>query len=255
MRHLIALLLLLPLLAHAEMSFITLKHRNAETLIPLLQPVLDEGITVSGRGETLILNSKPWQREELRALVEQLDTPLHSLMISVIQGDSDHHSALQGDVSGTMEQPRVRIYGTQKREKEAVSQQLRVIEGEWATIHAGESIPLARQITSHSPQGTTVQQSIEYKDVESGFEVRPNIRGELVTLEVRPFRAKRSKGGAGIIEQQEISTTVSGRLGEWITIGGVDEQKTDSAMGTIYSTGKKQNETHTVRLKVELLNN
>lgn len=255
MKRFLALLLILPLLAHAEMSFITLKHRNAETLIPLLQPVLDEGITISGRGDTLIINSKPWQREELRALVEQLDTPLQSLMITVIQGDSDIHSALQGDVSGSTEQPRVRIYGTNKREKEAVSQQLRVIEGEWATIQAGESIPLARQTTNHTPQGTTVQQSVEYKDVQSGFEVRPRLRGDMVTLEVRPFRAKRSRGGAGIIEQQDISTTVSGRLGEWITIGGVDEQKSKSAMGTIYSTDKKQDTTHTVRLKIDPLNN
>jgi type II secretory pathway component GspD/PulD (secretin) len=255
MKRLLTLLLLLPLLAHAEMSFITLKHRNAETLIPLLQPVLDEGITISGRGDTLIINSKPWQGEELRALVEQLDTPLQSLMITVIQGGSDNHSALQGDVSGNIEQPRVRIYGTQKSAKEAVSQQLRVIEGEWATIQAGESIPLARQTTSHSPQGTTMQQSIEYKDVESGFDVRPRIHGDMVTLELRPFRAKRSRGGAGIIEQQDISTTVSGRVGEWITIGGVDEEKKDSVMGTIYSTDKKQDATHTVRLKVELLTN
>jgi type II secretory pathway component GspD/PulD (secretin) len=213
--------------------------------------VLDEGITISGHSDTLIVNSKPWQLEELRTLVEQLDTPLRSLMINVIQGGSDQSSTLQGDLSGSVNAPQVRIYGTHKREKEAVSQQLRVIEGEWATISAGESIPVARQTTSSN----TVQQSIEYRNVESGFEVRPSIRGELVTLEVRPFRAKRSKSGGGIIEQQEISTTVSGKLGEWITIGGAAEQNTQSASGTIYTTGKQQNATHTVRLKVEPLTN
>jgi type II secretory pathway component GspD/PulD (secretin) len=248
---LLFLLHLLPSLAHAEMSFITLKHRHAENLIPLLQPVLDEGITISGHGDTLIVNSKLWQLEELRPLIEQLDTPLQSLMISVIQGGSDHASSLQGDVRGSVSAPQVRIYGTHKREKEAVSQQLRVIEGAWATISAGESIPLVRQTTS----GNTVQQSIEYRDVESGFEVRPSIRGELVTLEVRPFRAKRSKSGGGIIEQQEMNTIVSGKLGEWITIGGAAEQNTQSASGTIYTTGKQQNTTHTVRLKVEPLSN
>jgi type II secretory pathway component GspD/PulD (secretin) len=261
MKYLAARLLLLPILlmltvlAHAEMSYLTLKHRNAETLIPLLQPVLDDGISISGFGPTLIVNSKPWQIEEVRTLVEQLDTPLLSLMIHVIQGGSDTLSALHSDVSGTVKNAKIRVYGTKNKEKDAVSQQLRVNEGEWAMISSGESVPVARQSTSHSPQGISVQQSIEYKDVESGFEVRPRISGERVTIEVRPFRARRSKEGGGIIEQQNIITTVSGNVGEWITIGGIDEQQQHSAAGTVYTTGKKRSTTHNIKLRVERLPN
>ena len=255
MRRLLILLLLIPALVQAEMNFITLKHRNAEQLIPLLQPVLDEGIRISGQGSTLIVNSKPWQLEEIRQLVEQLDTPLQSLLISVIQGAEDKHSALGGDVSGTMEKPRVRISSTNKRGKEAVRQQLRVIEGQWAYISAGESVPLAKQTTRQSHHGSTTQRSIEYKDVQSGFEVLPRVSGETVTLEVRPFRAKRSESGGGVIEQQELDTTVSGKLGEWITIGGVDEQERRSGIGTVYTTDKKRSATHNVKLKVERLPN
>ncbi len=246
---------LLPMLAHAEINFITLKHRSAETLIPLLQPVLDDGIKISGHGETLIVNSKPWQLEELQPLIEQLDTPLQSLMISITQGDTDKHSARHGDVSGSTDHPQVRLYGTNKKGKAAIAQQLRVIEGQWATIRAGESIPVSKQMTTQSPHGMSTQQSIEYKEVQSGFEVKPRIHGEGVTLEVRPFRATRSKSGAGIIEQQDITTTVSGKIGEWITIGGVDETQQHSGSGTLYTTGKKHSATHTVKLKVERLPN
>ncbi len=252
-RH-IVLLLLLPLLAHAEIGAIALKHRSAESLIPLLQPVLDEGVRISGQGDTLIVNSKPWQLEELRSLVTQLDTPLQSLLITVIQGGDDNHSALGAVADGTLEKPRVRVYGTQKRQREAVSQQLRVIEGEWATISAGESVPIAKQSKSHGPNGTTVQQSVEYKDVESGFEVRPRVQGESVTLELRPFRARRSRSGGGIIEQQQIETTLSGRLGEWISLGGVAEDEKRDGVGTVYSVGKMRSATHNVRIKVERLN-
>jgi type II secretory pathway component GspD/PulD (secretin) len=258
MKVLLPLLLLLPLLGHsthAEINFVTLKHRNAESLIPLLQPVLDEGVRISGQGATLIVNSKSWQLEELRPLIEQLDTPLQSLMISVIQGGDDKHSALHGDVSGTLERPGVRVYGTEKKERSAVSQQLRVLEGEWATISAGESVPVAKQTTSQSLHGTITQQSIEYKEVESGFEVRPRISGNMVTLEVRPFRAKRAAGSGGIIEQQQINTTVSGRLGEWISIGGIEQQQQQSGVGTIYANKKKRSATHNVKLRVERLSN
>lgn len=255
MRTLLTLLLLLPLLAHAEINFVTLKHRNAESLIPLLQPVLDEGVRISGQGATLIVNSKPWQLEELRPLIEQLDTPLQSLMIYVIQGGDSKHSGLHGDVSGTLERPDVRLYGTRKKEKAAVSQQLRVIEGEWATISAGESVPITTQTTRQSHHGITTQQSIEYKEVESGFEVRPRISGDSVTLELRPFRAKRAKGGAGIIEQQAITTTVSGRLGEWITVGGLIQQQQQSGVGTVYANEKQRSATHNIKLRVERLPN
>lgn len=258
MRILLTVLLLLPLLgsqAYAEINFVTLKHRNAESLIPLLQPVLDEGVRISGKGATLIVNSKPWQLEELRPLIEQLDTPLQSLMISVMQGGNNNHAALHGDVSGTAQRPNVRVYGTKKSEKTAVSQQLRVVEGQWATISAGDSVPVATQTTSQSRHGTTTQQSIEYKDVQSGFEVRPRISGETVTLEIRPFRARRAAGGAGVIEQQQITTTVSGRLGEWITVGGIEQQQQQSALGTVYSNEKKRSATHNVKLRVERLPN
>lgn len=252
---LLLLLLLMPMLAHAEMNFITLKHRNAEALIPLLQPVLSEDIRISGRNNLLIVNSKPRQLEEVRSLIEQLDTPLQSLMISVIQGGDYKQATLHGDIRGSIERPKVRIYGTKKKEKDAIAQRLRVIENEWATIRSGESIPVVTKRSSHSAHGTSVQQSIEYRDVESGFEVRPRIRGEHVTLEVRPFSSKRSTSGAGIIEKHNITTTVNGKLGEWITIGGIDEQQQHSGVGTFYATGKKHSATHTVKLKVERLNN
>lgn len=247
------ILLLFPLLTHAEMNIITLQHRSAESLIPMLQPVLDEGIGISGRGASLIINCKPWQLEELRPLIEQLDTPLQSLMISVTQGGNGSLATLHGDVTGSIERPKVRLYGTKKDERNSISQQLRVIEGEWATISAGESVPITRQSISRTNRGVSVQQSTQYKDLQSGFEVMPRLNGDRVTLQVRPFRAKRSHGATGSIEQQSINTTITGRVGEWITIGGVDEQQQRAGIGTVYATGNKRNTTHNVKLKVERL--
>ena len=91
--------------------------------------------------------------------------------------------------------------------------------------------------------------------VHSGFEVLPRVSGDTVTLEIRPFRAKRSPSGGGVIEQQELSTTVSGKLGEWMSIGGVEEQEKREGIGTVYTTGKKRSTTHNVKLKVERLPN
>jgi type II secretory pathway component GspD/PulD (secretin) len=235
-------------------NFITLKYRSAESLIPLLQPVLDEGVAVSGRGSTLIVNSAPEALEEIRALVSGLDTPLHTLRISVVQGSGDRSSRLHGDISGTPERPRIRLHGKGIKERETLSQQLTVLEGQWATIRAGESVPVVKRSTRHSHNGKSVEQSLEYQDVESGFEVRPRISGDTVTLEIRPFRARRSSHGAAVIQRQEISTTVSGSVGEWIELGSLSDVGEEDSIGTIYADDSKRSATHNVKIKVDRLN-
>ncbi|MDH5784399.1 MAG: hypothetical protein OEZ16_02185 [Chromatiales bacterium] len=248
-------LLLLPPAALAQLNFITLHHRNAEQLLPLLQPVVDEGIRLSGQGPTLIVNSRPEQLAEIQQLVAQLDTPLRSLLITVSQGDGEATTGLSGDIHDELQRPTIHIAATAKKSRESVRQQIRVIEGEWALISAGESVPFVTQTTTQSHRGVTTQKSVDYRDLQSGFEVRPRLSGERVTLEVRPFRAKRSDDNSAVIEQQTIDTTVSGTLGEWIEIGGVSEDRSHDRLGTVYATGKQQTTTRNVKLKVEPLPN
>lgn len=245
------LLLLLSSGVHAELRTYDLQHRSAAELIPILQPLLQEEDAISGTGYTLIVRSSEKKLEEIDALLEKLDTAPQMLMISVKQESKGRDSGTGASVSGNLEQPQVRVYGTQRRDDEGIAQQLQVMEGRWATIRAGQAVPQVTQRYSHSAGGSSVEQRIEYRDVESGFEVRPRIRGERVFLEVRPFSANLSRQGGGVIEQQEIITTVSGRVGEWITLGGVAEEARGEGSGTIYSTRKRDQQTRTVRIKVE----
>lgn len=251
MKGLLSLLLLLPLLAHAEINFIALKHRNAEALLPLLRPVVDEGIKLNGKGPTLIVNSLPWQLTEIRQLVQELDTPLQSLLISVRQGGGHQARVIHGDVEIGEKKPEVRIYGTNKNKRHQVSQQLRIIEGEWATIRAGEEIPVVTQ--TYSPASGTTQQSIEYKSVDSGFDVRALLHGNRVTLNIRPFRSRPSLSGGGIVNHQEIVTSLNGELGEWIYLGGAGESSQYNGSGTVYTTGKSQHLIQNVSVMVERL--
>lgn len=56
-----------------------------------------------------------------------------------------------------------------------------------------------------------------------------------------------------MVEVQNADTRVSGRIGEWITIGGVDESASSEQQGTLrrYSTQGGQN--LSMRLKVDVL--
>ena len=65
---------------------IQLKHRSADSLLPVLTPLLNESSHLSGTGYLLFLKASKAEYNNILQLVRQLDTPLKQLMISVFQG-------------------------------------------------------------------------------------------------------------------------------------------------------------------------
>ena len=120
--------------------------------------------------------------------------------------------------------------------------QVRVTEGTEAHIETGERIPYFYGAAWKGRRGFAAG-SIEYKDALTGFYVLPRIRGDNVTLEVSPFKSSRSNTGGDNIDTQSASTTITGRVGEWLLIGGVTEQleRTQSATGTTIATQSRGN--------------
>ncbi|RKZ33637.1 MAG: hypothetical protein DRQ37_08700, partial [Gammaproteobacteria bacterium] len=79
----------------------------------------------------------------------------------------------------------------------------------------------------------------------------PRLGGEHVILDVGPQSSRLSKKGDGVIETESASTRVSGRLGEWIQIGGVGESVRRSGGGTTYSTRTRRSTQRAIYVKVE----
>lgn len=258
MRPLLIVLLLclsLPVMA-SELRTFDLRHRSADELIPIIQPVLDADAAISGTGYTLIVRSSKENLRQIASLVEQLDQAPQQLLITVEQGGEQQGSRIGAEVPGSRSEQRIgaRVYSSEREKLDSIGQQLRVMEGQWATIRAGQSIPQVVQQYRHSASGSEIEHRIEYKDVESGFEVRPLISGDEVTLEIRPFRATPSQSGGGVIEQQSLFTTVRGKLGQWMDIGGHTEQQKQHEYGTIYTTKERDQLLRNIRLKVERIN-
>jgi len=258
MRVLTALLLvsLSLCVAASELQTFALKHRPATEIIPILQPMLGEDTAITGTGYLLIVRSNKEGLAEIARLLEQLDRAPQQLLITVEQDGAGQTARSGIGVSGNSREPRVetRLYNSRRDGAESIGQQLRVMEGQWATIRAGSAVPQVVQRYPPSGAGTQLEQHIEYRDVESGFEVRPRIHGEQVIVDIRPFRARQTAGGGGVIEQQSLSTTVSGPLGQWLEIGGAVQSASHNEHGILYSTTGRDRENHTVRLKVERIN-
>lgn len=257
MRRALLLILLLyaaPLFA-TELRTWDLQHRSATEMIPLLRPMVESGGAISGSGFTLIVRSSKENLAQIDTLIRKLDREPRMLLISVMQTNDRKQSKGGASLSGSStEGLRLHAYADQRQGQDDGSQQVSVLEGQWAVIRTGQAVPQVVQQIHKTPAGTTVTRSIEYRDVNSGFEVRPTLSGDRVRLEVRPFRANLSTDGSGAIEQQNLVTTVVGKPGEWLELGGITQQQNAQGAGIIYSNRERGTRSNRFRIKVDIVN-
>ncbi|TCK18277.1 type II/III secretion system protein [Thiogranum longum] len=257
------------LVSASELDIIDLHNRPAGEIIPLIKPMLNADESVTGRGFQLILKADATRQAQIRELVSKLDRAAAQLMISVFQGSErdlqalgaaagihyrDSNADIQlgssstapGGASATLQGNRTtatgRIYGTRAHLQDNPIHRLRIMEGTAGYIETGQSIPyFSGQVYQRNGQ-SIVESSVDYKDVTSGFYVRPRVSGERVILDISPHRDALDPGGA--INTRSATTTISGRLGEWIPLGGTTgELKRGAAQpGKYYSTQDRHSE-------------
>jgi hypothetical protein len=100
-----------------------------------------------------------------------------------------------------------------------------------------------------------VSQEIQViQETTSGFEVVPRVTGERVFLDIAPQRERFTGPGvpAGV-ESQRLSSSVSGRLGEWFEIGGAVENAARDDRGLASSRSSSASRTRAIWVKVEEL--
>lgn len=275
MKKTLALLLLLPLSAlAAKLEVIELKHRSAEELLPIVRPLLDKDGVASGMDYRLILRTSPRNLAEIRKLLDSLDVAPRKLRITVMQDvDRDTIERLTS-VSGSVgRNPRVTLPGggggagieagqgrdrlradvvsTRSLDMGRNSQQLQVLEGNRALVRTGQSVPLPQRQMIQQSWGSQVIDTTEYREVERGFYVLPRVNGDRVTLEISAQNDAQVRGDPLAVNTQQASSTLSGRLGEWMELGGTGMRETVDE-GTISSrSAARKSEQRSVLIRVE----
>lgn len=275
--------LLLPACACADqLEIIPLQHRSVEEVLPLIRPLLDQDDVASGMNYQLILRTSPRNLEQIKQLLQSIDIAPRRLKITVMQ-DVDSATvarltALSGNI-GVGKNVRIIVPGSRDnsglsveagqgqdklkaRVREDISleddkktQQIQVLEGNRALIHSGQSIAVPQRQVIQQPSGVHVIDSFQYQDVSSGFYVLPRVNGDNVTLEITaqndslPFDTR----GVPAPHIQQASTTVAGRLGTWIVVGGLSQQKNDDDASIFARHVSQQHEQRNVLIKVEQL--
>jgi len=102
-----------------------------------------------------------------------------------------------------------------------------------------------------TPSGRRVIDTTGFQDVDTGFYVVPRLSGDTVTLEIFTAADSLRSPVTGATNVQRVQTVVSGRLGEWIEIAGIDQQAARNGSEILARSSDARREGRRVLLKVE----
>lgn len=260
--------------ASPRLDIIPLRHRLASELIPLLEPLLEPGGTLTGSGDQLIVKASPANLEQIRQALTALDQRQQRLRVSVSQSridDSayDHYGidiATGGRDAGlTIGQPpggpgpssgtgiNARIARTQGRDEGGSVQSILTLDGQSAWVNTADERPQPYLNQTFTPYGVVVQEGLGWRSAQSGFFVTPRLRGDEVQIEISSQQQRHAGDNSGGIATSGVDTVVTGRLGEWLPLGGT-AQTTAGAQGEIIAHTRRQTHAHTgfwVRVDIE----
>lgn len=228
--------------AQYALEVLSLRHRTAEQVLPTLQPLVERGGTLTGRGNQLIVRTSPANLADLRRALEAIDRPARRLQVSVRFVDSFDASRRAIGASGRIgtggSNVEIRARDSSASAEGRVDQRLQVLEGSHAMIYTGQSQPVRERRFIHTPGGVVSQEVTVLQDTRMGFEIVPRVTGSAVQVDIA--------GSAGY-------TTASGPLGEWFELGSVAMAGNQASRGIASSAQSTTSETRRVWIKVDAL--
>lgn len=236
-----------------DMQIIELRHRSASELLPIVQPLVEQGGAITGTDNLLIVRTGASNLAQIRQAVAALDRAPRQLLISVRQGSPATEDAADVQGSATVgsggADARVEVSARSLHTNAGQLGSVRTLEGSEAWIALGQSRPVTSETVTTGGYGTTVTQSTTYRDTRSGFYATARLSGDRVTLEISPQQqAFRSRGS---IDTQALVTRVSGRLGEWIPLGAVRRQAGDTTNGLLVWSTRSADSEYAAWVKVD----
>jgi hypothetical protein len=166
------------------------------------------------------------------------DSPIHG-GAAVILGDGD-------------DRLRIGAQASSRHDSHSAEQFVVTLEGSPARINVGKRIPFTEQWLVLARRHVQVVESVRYESVDTGFEVEPELFGEMVQLAIRPYMSFQDPRRPREIQFQELTTRVNVPLGQWFDLGGTMAGN-DEVSREILEAAKRSGESvGSVRVRVEL---
>ena len=256
--------------AHAQsLEVIDLHYRMADEVIPILQPLLEPGGAITGKDTKLFIRTGAANLAEVRGALAAIDKAPRQLRVFVRRSTQQEIEREGVSVAGTVrgtnasvsvnEPPRdasgVSVRATQSNETRSGNgiAMVQVLEGDSAFISSGETTPVVTAVAGGAGRrrGWSAA-ALEYRNLSSGFLVRPRLAGDRVIVEISQHSATQSDRDSGRVDTQALETQASARPGEWMRLGGVEEMSSSRDRGLATRQYTTASDTLSLWVKVEV---
>lgn len=206
---LVALLWTQPLYA----KLIRLHYLSANTVLPVLQPLLQSGEQISGQDDFIVLNASPSTLTAVRSVLQQLD----------VKPVTFHISVYQGPPQGLMTKDQ--YYSTDMTSKKGMSS-IQVLNGQTAQITMVKEVPVISALGYGFFTGITYQAH----PVRNGLFLSPQAKGSLVQVTLYQVNQQQEIQAPQTFVGKELKTSVLLPFDQWIAINPAGhEQNTYSS--------------------------
>lgn len=256
----IFLIVLLTFLAYITSSSIAddlllkvfqINYRKAEEMEKAVEMLLSpEGrISVDKRTNSLIVKDYPANIRAVADFLKEQDKKIQQVKIKIRYVDEntlkrvgmdikwqyrDSHWAIGNIISNKKGMNIDAVLGAEKeRQKVTGEQTLLVMSGSDGKIAVGRSIPYTDWFYWYTKNRGYMIKETKFKDVSTGFVVRPRVAGSNINIDISPQISYFSDGRMNEVIYREASTTVNCENGETVLIGSSDTSS-ENIVGNIF---------------------
>lgn len=230
-----------------ELEIINLNYRPAKDILPILTPLLEKNGTISGEKYVLFIRTSAKNLSDLKKAIATLDADLRQLRISIMQESASNMKRHGFSVSSTSKKTNAIVYSTKEKTNKSNQQMIQVTEGQWATLQTGMSLP---ELTRTKNSNGTITESLEYKTIITRLKIQPILQGDNINVKVTSFTGKKNSHKSKTL--QGLSTSVKGKVGQWIALGGITTPSSNQQSGYIFSTQHIAESNKQIFIKVEI---
>jgi type II secretory pathway component GspD/PulD (secretin) len=250
-------------MAAEQFKMITLQYRMARDVLPVIEPLVGSGGSVRAIDNHLLITASPEHLARIETVIMRLDVIRKNVQITV-----SHSSDLQLQQRGAVVSGRVRagdaevvipsppgngvglqVYDSNTRSNDTGTEFLTVLDGEQAFIRVGKIVPFTQRWIVLTKRYVSVQESVEFQDITTGFAVRPRYMGDQVELEITPRISRWNQ--AGFIDFEELSTVVRVSPGEWLDLGSTMQSRDEISQAILADEQREERKNSTLRIKVD----
>lgn len=250
--------------AETEFKIFTLQHRFASDLLPIVDPMVGADGTANGIDNQLIIRAQPERMREIEAIVAKLDAVRTNRKISINTSNNIQSQSERTEASGKIKMGKV-IVGNDRRAKpntgnveiergssstqQSSHQFINVLDGERAFIRVGQLVPFTQEWVTITQRYIQVDRLTDWREVATGFAVRPRTLGNEVELEITPRIARINN--QGFIDFEELTTVIRTPLGSWVDIGSTMQQNDEISRKILGIQNRSSQQKNSLSVKVD----